>query len=119
GMAAGYIALLICAVVIFYNILFMVMTVAFWAIKVDGLQYLFDELLNMAGLPSAAYRGALGVLFSYVLPVGLAASVPAGVLAGHAAPALYLYAPIFAVTGCVASNRLWKRAVAGYTSAGG
>ncbi len=119
GMVAGYMGLVLCAVVIFYNILFMVMTVAFWAIKVDGLQYLFDELLNMAGLPSAAYRGALGVLFSYVLPVGLAASVPAGVLAGHAAPLLYLYAPIFAVAGCIASARLWRLAVAGYTSAGG
>jgi len=119
GMLAGYIGLVTCAVIIFYNILFMVMTVAFWVIKVDGLQYLFDDLLNMAGLPSTAYRGALGVIFSYVAPVGLAASVPAGVLAGHAAPVLYLYAPIFAGAACVASNRLWRRAVAGYTSAGG
>ncbi len=118
-LAVGYLGLVTCAVVIFYNILFMVMTVAFWAVKVDGLQYLFDELLNMAGLPSAAYRGFLGVLFSYVLPVGLAASVPAGVVTGRATPVPYLYAPIFAVVACVASNRLWRRAVADYTSAGG
>jgi ABC-2 type transport system permease protein len=119
GPAIGYLGLVGCAVIIFYNILFMVMTISFWAVKVDGLQYLFDELLNMAGLPSAAYRGALGVVFSYVLPIGLAASVPAGVVAGHEAPVPYLYAPIFAIAVCVASNRLWKRAVADYTSAGG
>jgi ABC-2 type transport system permease protein len=119
GMLAGYLGLVICAVIIFYNLLFMVMVVAFWTGKVDGLQYLFEELLNMAGLPSAAYRGALGVLFSYLLPVGLAASVPAGVLTGHAAPALYLYAPIFGLATCLASGRLWRRALAGYTSAGG
>ena len=119
GLVVGYLGLVVCAVIIFYNILFMVMTAAFWAVKVDGLQYLFDELLNMAGLPSAAYRGVLGVLFSYVLPVGLAASVPAGVLAGHASNVPYIYAPIFAGAACVASNQLWRRAVADYTSAGG
>ncbi|HVA92004.1 MAG TPA: ABC-2 family transporter protein [Chloroflexota bacterium] len=119
GMLAGYLGLVICAVVIFYNILFMVMTIAFWTIQVDGLQYMFEELLNMAGLPNAAYRGALGVVFSYVLPVGIAASVPAGVLVGHAAPALYFYGPLFGLAGCLASSRLWRRAVASYTSAGG
>lgn len=116
---AGYLGLVICAVAIFYNILFMVMITSFWTGKVDGLRYIIEEFLNMAGLPGAAYKGVLWVIFSYVVPVGIAASVPAGVLVGHAEPVLYLYAPIFATATCITSTWLWRRAITGYTSAGG
>jgi ABC-2 type transport system permease protein len=119
GAVAGYVALIVCAVITFYNLLFMVMTLSFWVVKVDGLRYLFEELMNMAGLPSGAYRGALRVLFTYLLPLGVAATVPAGVLTGHAMPGFYLYAPICAVVSSLASAWLWRRALAAYTSAGG
>lgn len=115
----GYAALIGCAVAIFYNVLFMLITVSFWAVKVDGLQYLFDELLNLAGLPISVYRGALGVVFSYLLPLALAATVPAGLLTGHQDPIFYVYAPICAVATGFLSQRLWRRAIGSYTSAGG
>lgn len=119
GMLLGYVALIACAVVIFYNILFMFMTASFWMVKVDGLEYLFEELLNMAGLPVSIYRGALGFAFSYLVPLGVAATVPAGLLTGHHDPIFYVYAPAFALTSSLLSHWLWRRAIAGYTSAGG
>jgi len=119
GALAACAALIVCAVAIFYNMLFMLITVSFWVVNVDGLQYLFDEVLNMAGLPSAVYRGALGLVFSYVIPLGVAATVPAGLLTGHNAPILYAYAPVCAVVTTVLSQWLWRRAIEGYTSAGG
>lgn len=119
GAPLAYLALIACAVAIFYNILFMLMTVSFWTVKVDGLQVLFDEILNMAGLPVSVYRGALGLLFSYLLPLGVAATVPAGVLTGRQDPIFYLYAPLFAVASAIASHWLWRKAIGSYTSAGG
>lgn len=115
----AYIALIICAVIIFHNLLFMMMTISFWTGKVDSLQYLIDELLNMAGLPVSAYRGAIGVLFSYVVPLGIAATVPAGVLTGRSDFIFYIYAPVFAIATMLLSQWLWKRAIGSYTSAGG
>lgn len=120
GALSGYLVLVVCAVLIFYNLLFMVMTVSFWTIKVEGLQVLFDELLNMAGLPTAVYKGAVGLVFSYVLPIGIAATTPASLLAGrHDLAPTWLYAPVFLVVSSVASQALWRRALRGYTSAGG
>ncbi len=119
GAPLAYLALIACAVAIFYNVLFMLMTVSFWTVKVDGLQVLFDEVLNMAGLPVSVYRGALGLLFSYLLPLGVAATVPAGVLIGRQDPIFYLYAPLFAVASGLASRWLWRKAIGSYTSAGG
>ncbi len=119
GAPLAYLALVACAVAIFYNLLFMLMTVSFWTVKVDGLQVLFDEVLNMAGLPVSVYRGALGLLFSYLLPLGVAATVPAGVLMGRHDPVFYLYAPLFAVASAIASHWLWRKAIGSYTSAGG
>jgi ABC-2 type transport system permease protein len=115
----AYLALVACAVVIFYNALFMLMTVSFWASRVDSLQYLFDELLNMAGLPVSVYRGVLGVLFSYVIPLGVAATVPAAVLTGRADTVFIVYAPLCAIATSLLSQWLWRRAVGSYTSAGG
>ncbi len=89
GAIALYAGLVACAVVIFANLLFALLTVSFWAGKVDGLQYLFDEILNLAGLPVAVYKGALGAFVSYVIPLGIAATVPAGM--HHRAPRPVLF----------------------------
>ena len=119
ALLLAYVALLLCAVVVFYNLLFMLMTASFWLVKIDGLQYLFEELLNMAGLPVTIYRGALGFAFSFLVPLGIAATVPAGLLASHAMPTFYVYAPAFALGSSLLSQWLWRRGIAGYTSAGG
>jgi len=119
GISVAYVALVACAVVIFYNILFTLLTVSFWATKVDGLQYLFEEVLNLAGLPISVYKGAVGVVFSYLIPLGVAATVPAGLLAGHPDPVSYVYAPTCAVLTGAVSQWVWRRAVGSYTSAGG
>jgi len=119
GAIALYIGLVACAVVIFANLLFALLTVSFWAGKVDGLQFLFDELLNLAGLPVSVYRGALGAAVSYVIPLGLAATVPAGVIAGHRDLFFVAYAPLFAVASSIGAHFFWRRAVGSYTSAGG
>jgi hypothetical protein len=86
GISVAHVALVACAVVNFYNILFMVLTVSFWVTKVDGLQSLFEELLNLAGLPISVYKGALGVIFSYLILLGVAATVPDGVACGASRP---------------------------------
>ena len=119
GISVAYVALMACAVVTFYNILFMLLTVSFWATKVDGLQYLFEEVLNLAGLPISVYKGALGVVFSYLIPLGVAATVPAGLLAGHPDPIFYVYAPTCVILTGILSQWVWRRAVGSYTSAGG
>lgn len=118
-VSIAYAALVACAVTIFYNILFMMLTVSFWATKVEGLQYLFEEILNLAGLPISVYKGALGAVFSYVIPLGVAATVPAGLLAGHRDPVSYAYAPLCVILTGILSQWIWRRAIGSYTSAGG
>lgn len=119
GLLLAYAALILCAVVIFYNLLFILMTASFWLVKIDGLQYLFEELLNMAGLPVTIYRGALGFAFSFLVPLDIAATVPAGLLTGHTAPIFYVYTPAFLLGSSLFSQWIWRRGIAGYTSAGG
>lgn len=115
----AYVGVIACAVVTFYNMLFALLTISFWAVKIEGLQYLFDELLNLAGLPISVYKGALGAVFSWVIPLGIAATVPAGLLVGRHAALFYVYAPACAVVTGLLSQWVWRRAVGSYTSAGG
>jgi ABC-2 type transport system permease protein len=96
-----------------------VLAVSFWVTKVDGLQSLVEELLNPADLPISVYKGTLAVIFSYLIPLGVAATVPVGLLVGHPDPVSYLYAPACAVLTGALSQWVWRRTVGSYTNAGG
>lgn len=113
----GYVGTIACAVLVFYNVLFTLMTSAFWWGRIDNLAYLFDELLNMGGIPTSVYHGALGLVFSVIVPVSLAATVPADLLRGHATFSPVV--PLAALATSLASQWVWRLAQAHYTSAGG
>lgn len=73
----------------------------------------------LAGLPVSVYKGALGVVVTYLIPLGIAATVPAGLITGHPDPFFVVYAPVFAVMTGIGSQLFWRRAVRAYTSGGG
>ena len=54
-----------------------------------------------------------------MMMISVLIGLPAGVLAGHAMPVFYAYAPLCAVLTSLVSTWFWHRAIAGYTSAGG
>jgi ABC-2 type transport system permease protein len=110
-------ALLVAAVMVLYSIAILVVSIAFIAVRVDNLLYLFQSVFDVARWPSSVFRGLLAVLFTYVLPLALMTTYPALALLGklNARTAIGALAGAF-LFACVA-RLIWSSSICRYTSA--
>jgi ABC-2 type transport system permease protein len=114
-LAAG--AMLLGALLVLYSIAILVVSIAFFAVRVDNLLYLFQSVFDVARWPSTIFRGFLAVLFTYVLPLALMTTYPALALLGR----LRLGTALGALAGTVAfaafARAVWTVSIRKYTSA--
>jgi ABC-2 type transport system permease protein len=114
----GAFALLVAAVGILYAISILVVSLAFFVVKVDNLIYLFLSIYDAARWPSSIFRGFLSVLFTFVIPLTVMTTFPALSLLGR----LPLREALFALAGAAVFMMLarvvWVRSIGHYTSAG-
>lgn len=110
-------ALLCAAVLVLYSIAILVVSIAFVAVRVDNLLYLFQSVFDVARWPSSVFRGFLAMVFTFVLPLALMTTYPAlallGKLNGQTAAAALLGALLFAGV----ARLIWRSSIRRYTSA--
>lgn len=116
--AALFVALVAASLALLWALAFGVAAVAFWVVRLDNLTYLFGSLLDFGRWPRAAFRGALRVAFTFVVPVALMTSVPAEALLGLAGVEGAATLAAVALAFAAASRALFRLAVASYTSVG-
>ena len=105
------------AVVILYSIWILVVSAAFWVVKVDNLSYLFGSLFDVGRWPISVFKGALRMVFTFVFPVALMTTYPALALLGRMDARTALLALLGGVVFAAVARRVWKRALGMYTSA--
>ncbi len=109
--------LLVGAVAVLYSLSVLVVSTAFWVVKVDNLAYLFNSIFDAARWPATVFRGFWRMLFTFVIPLALMTTYPAlaliGKLSFSTAAMAFGGAALFA---CVA-RLVWLRALGRYTSA--
>jgi ABC-2 type transport system permease protein len=111
-------ALLLCsAVLVLYSIAILVVSIAFVAVRVDNLLYLFQSVFDVARWPSSVFRGLLAVVFTFVLPLALMTTYPSLALLGK----LNLRTAGAAVAGTLlfagVARAIWIASIRRYTSA--
>jgi ABC-2 type transport system permease protein len=105
------------ATVILYSLWLVSVSVAFWVVKIDNLNFLFGAIFDAARWPSSVFRGVVRVVFTFVIPLAVMTTFPAEALLGRA-DAGKLAAGLFAAVLAFALSRaIWRRALARYTSA--
>src|SRR5512133_1512606 len=110
--------LLVCAALILYSLWILVISAAFFVVKVDNLSFLFVSIFDAARWPADVFRGLLRLFFTWVVPLAIMTTFPARALLGkdfgprEAASAL-LGALLFAGF----SRLVWLRSIGHYTSA--
>ena len=105
------------AVVILYSIWILVVSAAFWVVKVDNLSYLFGSLFDVGRWPISVFKGALRAAFTFVFPVALMTTYPALALLGRMDARTAVLALVGGVVFAAVARRVWKRALGMYTSA--
>lgn len=117
GHVALAAALMAVGVMVLYALWILVVSAAFWVVKVDNLSYLFGSLFDAGRWPIAVFRGALWFAFTFVFPLALMTSYPAMALIGRLSPATALAAGAGGLTFASLARVVWQRALGFYTSA--
>jgi ABC-2 type transport system permease protein len=112
---------LVLATVTLYSIWILVVSAAFWVVKVDNLSYLFGSLFDAGRWPidvfRGVFRGALRFTFTFIFPLALMTTYPAQALLGKLATSTAILALAGGAVFATASRLVWRRALAMYTSA--
>lgn len=108
-----------CATAILYALWILVVSLAFYVVKVDNLSYLIVSLFDAARFPSSVFRGVLAFVFTFVLPLSLMTTYPALALLGRIDAAQVATSLGVAAMFLIVSRAVWLRAVRAYTGAGG
>jgi ABC-2 type transport system permease protein len=117
----GYLFLLLCAVVIFYSISLLLMTLSFWLVRIENLFVLLETGFSLARTPIDVFR-AFGRLpqfvLTYVVPVAFLAAMPVKALFGHLNDASTMLAGVgLAALFFTLSVLFWRYATRSYASA--
>lgn len=109
--------LLVAATVLLYSVWLLVVTAAFWVVRLDNLAFMFNALFDFARWPRSVMKGALSVLFTFVLPLAVMTSFPAEALRGILRPSDAALAIGLSAGFAVLARAVFKRALGRYTSA--
>jgi ABC-2 type transport system permease protein len=117
GHVLAALVLLLCAAATLYSIWILVVSAAFFVVKIDNLSYLFSSIFDAARWPTTVFHGAWRIAFTFVVPLALMTTYPALALLGR----LDLRTAALAVLGAAAFATLaratWRRSIRHYTSA--
>jgi viologen exporter family transport system permease protein len=109
--------LLACAVLILYALWILVISAAFFVVKVDNLSFLFLSIFDAARWPADVFRGALRAIFTWVLPLALMTTFPARALLGSVGARDVAGALATALAFAAGARFVWLRSIGRYTSA--
>jgi len=103
---------------LFASLVLTVMSLAFRGSRVDNAYWILDDLLKASAMPSQLHIGGFGIIFKFIIPITLIASVPVEIFKGVLDfKILFVYAAITAIWILIAS-RAWKDGLKRYTGAG-
>ena len=110
--------LLACAALILYSLWILVISAAFFVVKIDNLSFLFVSIFDAARWPADVFRGILRAVFTFVVPLAIMTTFPARALLGKDFGPLDGAGALAGALGFAAFARLvWLRSIGHYTSA--
>jgi len=113
----GALLLLVAAATVLYSLWILVVCVAFWAVRLDNLPYLFMSIFDFARWPVSIFRGAMRFLFTFVIPLSIMTTYPSLALLGKLRPSTAALAFGGAIAFAAVARAVWLRAISRYTSA--
>jgi ABC-2 type transport system permease protein len=109
--------LLFAATVVLYSIWILVISVAFWVVRLDNLSYLFNSIFDFAHWPISIFKGVWRIVFTFVIPLAVMTTYPAEALLGTLRGTTALLSIGGSMIFAVLARAVWKRAIRHYTSA--
>lgn len=111
--------LLFTATLVLYSLWILIISAAFFVVKVDNITYLFGAIFDAARWPVSVFSGAIRVVFTFIIPLAVMTTFPAEAMLDRLAAMTVLSVVVGTVLFAVAARFTWSRAIGHYTSAGG
>ncbi len=109
--------LLVCGLVIVYSIGLTLVSIAFWAVRIDNMIELFNSIFETARYPVDAFPGWARGLLTFVIPIAFVTTVPAAVVIGKLTLWWGAAAALLALVSLALASAMWSYAVKHYASA--
>ena len=110
-------AMLVAAIALLYALWILTVSAAFYVVKIDNLTFLFGSIFDFARWPSSLFRGVVGFVFTFILPLALMTTYPAEALLGRLRLSTFLGSLVAAVCFVTFARLVWKSSIRRYTSA--
>lgn len=111
--------LLAVATALLYSLWILIVSSAFFVVKVDNLSYLFTSIFDAARWPATVFRGALRFVFTFIIPLTVMTTFPAQALLGRLEVRTLLFSLLGSLVFAAVARLVWSRSIGHYTSAGG
>jgi ABC-2 type transport system permease protein len=105
---ALFLLMLIAGMTLIYCLWLIVTTGAFWFVRMEEVQELFSGLYRAGQYPVSVYPSWLRLILTYIVPIGVAVTVPAESLTGRLTPARVGIIAGFAVVALLLTRVVWK-----------
>jgi ABC-2 type transport system permease protein len=112
-----YLVLILNGMVIYYSIMFMLMTISFWTIRGEGMISVYFQSTNFARQPAEIYRGMLKLFLTFVFPMLVVVNFPVKAILNLLSGWMVVYGLIAGLVLLYASHKFWSYAVKDYRSA--
>jgi ABC-2 type transport system permease protein len=109
--------LLACSTVVLYSLWILTVSAAFYVVKIDNLTHLFGAIFDAARWPSTVFRGAVRIVFTFVIPLALMTTYPAEAMLGKLEGRTVLGSILGAAAFTAFARMVWLRSIGKYTSA--
>jgi ABC-2 type transport system permease protein len=112
-----FLVLLICAAIILYSLIMLLITSAFWFVQLENVMELMFTFYEAGRFPVSVFPAWLRAILTFVVPIAFITTVPAAVIIGRLNAEFVLLAVIVTAVLFVVCTAFWRFAVRHYSSA--
>ncbi len=105
------------AMALYYSLWILIVSLAFYVVRVDNLSFLITSIVDAARWPIDVFRGVVRWIFTFVLPLALVTTYPARALLGSLTVGQLCFSLVFCLVFSLIARMIWLRSIARYTSA--
>ncbi len=117
GQVVLFVWMLLAATAIVYALWLMMVSLAFWFVRLDNFTELFYGFYQAGRYPVTIYNGVVRVILTFVVPIAFVTTFPASALLGRIDQTTTIIGFALAIGLFIVSNRFWTFAIKHYSSA--
>ena len=114
---AMFLALLVCAAIILYALIMLLITSAFWFVRLENVMELLFTFYEAGRFPVSVFPAWLRAILTFVVPIAFITTVPAAVIIGRLNAEFVLLAVVVTAILFTVCTAYWRFAVRHYSSA--